>query len=274
MELLAIALIALSAGTIGTMLGLGGGVILVPILTLPIFDVPLKTAVAAGVVAVVANSTAGSGVYLRARFTNVRLALMILMGLTTGALIGSLLGVTLPEWVTKSAFALLLLYVAYAMSRPRGSAAAATAGLPDPMGVGGHYVDPANGRTMIYVPQNLKQGVPFSALGGLASGLFGIGGGPITVPIMNLVMNVPLKAATSTSSFMVGLTATASALVYYGHGEIDPRITIACVCGIVFGARIGARLAKKIQQAQLQRVFVVVMIMLAVSMGLQAVGVL
>lgn len=274
MELLAIALIALAAGTLGTMLGLGGGVILVPVLTLPLFDVELKTAVAASVVAVVANSTAGSGVYLRARFTNLRLGLMTLMGLTTGALIGSLLGVNLPDAVTKSAFALLLLYVAYAMSRPRRSGAEPTSGKPDPFGVRGHYDDPAQGRTVSYVPQNLRVGVPFSALGGVASGLFGIGGGPITVPIMNLLMEVPLKAATSTSSFMVGLTAAASALVYYGHGEIDPRITVACVIGIVFGARLGARLAKGIQQAQLQRVFVVVMICLAGSMGLQAAGVL
>ncbi len=276
-ELVAIGLVALAAGTLGTMLGLGGGVILVPVLTL-VFRLDLETAVAASAIAVVANSISGSGVYLRARLTNVRLALVLLVPMSFGALAGGLLVVSLPEAVTKSLFALLLFYVVYVMARRRAPVIAASSVEirlpPDPHGLAGRYQDTSVNQIVDYVPRGFRIGIPVSSLAGVASGMFGIGGGPITVPLLTLVMGVPVKAAASTSSFMVGLTASASALIYYTHGSVNPRVSVAAVFGIVVGARLGARLSSRIHPARLTQVFVVVLLLLAVSMGLQGVGVL
>ncbi len=275
-ELVAIGLVAIGAGTLGTMLGLGGGVILVPVLTL-IFRIELETAVAASAIAVVANSVSGSGVYLRARLTNVRLALILLVSMTAGALAGGLLVVSLPDAVTKSLFALLLFYVAYVMARRRAPVIAASSVEivlpPDPHRLAGRYQDLSVNEIVNYVPRKLSIGVPVSSLAGVASGMFGIGGGPITVPLLTLVMGVPVKAAASTSSFMVGLTASASAIIYYTHGSVNPRVTVAAVFGIIIGARLGARVSARIHPARLTQVFVVVLLLLGVSMGLQGIGV-
>jgi len=259
------------------MLGLGGGVILVPVLTL-VFGLNLDVAVAASAIAVVANSVSGSGYYLRARLTNVRLALILLVSTTAGALAGGLLVVSLPEAVTKSLFALLLLYVAYVMARRRVPAAPASSVEivlpPDPYRLAGRYQDVSVNEIVNYVPHGLRIGIPVSSLAGVASGMFGIGGGPITVPLLTLVMGVPVKAAASTSSFMVGLTASASALIYYTHGSVNPRVSVAAVFGIIVGARIGARVSGRVHPTRLTLVFVVVLLLLAVSMGLQGFGVL
>jgi uncharacterized membrane protein YfcA len=259
------------------MLGLGGGVILVPVLTL-VFGLNLETAVAASAIAVVANSLSGSGFYLRVRLANVRLAFMLLVSMTAGALAGGLLVVSLPEAVTKNLFALLLVYVAFVMARRRAPVIAASSVEivlpPDPYQLIGRYQDVSVNQIVTYVPRKLRIGIPVSSLGGLASGMFGIGGGPITVPLLTLVMGVPVKAAASTSSFMVGLTASASALIYYAHGSVNPRVSVAAVFGIVVGARVGARVSARVHPARLTQIFVVVLLLLAASMGLQGFGVL
>jgi uncharacterized membrane protein YfcA len=259
------------------MLGLGGGVILVPILTL-VFGISLETAVAASAIAVVANSISGSGFYLQARMTNVRLALLLLVSMSAGALAGGLLVVSLPDSITKGLFALLLIYVAFVMARRRAPVLPASSVKitlqPDPYGLAGRYQDTAVNQIVDYVPHRLRVGVPVASLGGLASGMFGIGGGPITVPLLTLVMGLPVKAAASTSSFMVGLTASTSGVIYYTHGTVNPRVTVAAVFGIVVGAWFGTRISSRIQPARLTQVFVVVLVVLGVSMALQATGVL
>lgn len=275
-ELIGLALVAAGAGTLGAMLGLGGGVFLVPILSLG-FDVPLRAAIAASAISVVANSLSGSRVYLRLRYTNLRLAMLLLVTTTAGATAGGLLAVSLPDAVLKSAFATLLLIIAGIMLSRRTPVMASTVEIsqpPDPYRLEGRYADGPVGEVVSYVPVRLGAGLSLSTLAGLASGLFGIGGGPITVPLLNLVMNVPLKAAASTSAFMVGLTASASAIVYYNAGHVDPQIVIPSVLGIVLGARFGARLATRLRPDHLITIFVAVMVLLSVSMYLDAAGVI
>ena len=116
--------------------------------------------------------------------------------------------------------------------------------------------------------------MPVAGLAGVASGMFGIGGGPVTVPLMTLVMGMPVKAAASTSSFMFGLSSSVSALIYYTYGSVNPRMSVAAVFGIVVGARLGARVSARLQPERLTQLFIVVLVSLAVSMGLQAAGVL
>lgn len=259
------------------MLGLGGGVFLVPILSL-IFGVPLKTAIAASAIAVVANSASGSAVYLKARFTNVRLALAMLVAMVAGAIAGGFLAVNLPESILKGSFGLLLLYVSSVMFRRgrRGAPRPTTVDTNpshDPHRLGGRYFDPASGGIVRYVPQKLRLGLPGASLAGIASGMFGIGGGPITVPLYTIVMGLPMKAATSTSAFMFGLTASASALVYYQSDLVDPTVAVPAVLGIISGARVGAAVVRRIHSTQLNTVFVFVLAGLAISMLLDAFGV-
>ncbi|HAX26134.1 MAG TPA: sulfite exporter TauE/SafE family protein [Thermomicrobiales bacterium] len=276
-EAILIAAVALGAGVLGSMLGLGGGVFLVPILSL-VFGVPLKTAIAASAIAVVSNSASGSAVYLKARFTNVRLALVMLVAMVAGAIAGGFLAVSLPESILKGSFGLLLLYVSAVMfRRGRGGTARAaptdTTATEDPHRLGGRYFDAATGGIVRYVPRKLLIGLPGAGLAGVASGMFGIGGGPITVPLYTIVMGLPMKAATSTSAFMFGLTASASALVYYQNDLVNPIVTVPAVLGIISGARVGAGVVRRIHPAHLNTVFVFVLAGLAISMLLNAFGV-
>jgi uncharacterized protein len=258
------------------MLGLGGGVFLVPIVSL-VFGVQLETAVAASAIAVVANSASGSANYLRARFTNVRLAMLMLVPTTIGAVIGGIVAVGLPEAVLKGLFAALLLFVAIVMYRRSflGIASSVAVELPvDPLRLGGRYQDPSVNAIVSYVPRQLRYGLPVASIGGVASGMFGIGGGPITVPVMTILMQIPVKAAASTSSFMVGLTASASAFVYYANGLVNPRITVAAVFGIVLGARLGVRVATRVRPQLLVAIFIIALVTLAFLMASDAVGVI
>lgn len=275
-EFLGIVAVAVGAGTLGTMLGLGGGVFLVPILSL-FFGVDLKVAIAAGAIAVVANSCSGSAVYLRARFTNVRMALVMLTSMVAGGLGGGFLAVSLPQSVLKGGFAALLMYVAIVMYRrltPAGTDGfAGVAMRPDPHRLGGRYLDPGGNHVVEYVPHRFRVGIPVASLAGVASGMFGIGGGPITVPLYTIVMGVPVKAATSTSSFMFGMTASASAFVYYEAGKVDPSIAVPCVLGIIAGAKIGAAIASRVKARALAVFFIFTLIALSISMALDGFGV-
>lgn len=264
--------VATGAGVLGTMLGLGGGVFLVPIFTL-VFDIPLRAAIAASAIAVVANSVSGSRVYLQLRFTNVRLALLLLTGMTAGALLGGLAAVSIPQTLLKIIFASMLLSIAAIMFLrriPRARDRIPREPPPDPYYLAGRYQDSFFGEVVRYVPQRLRVGVPVSALAGVASGMFGIGGGPISVPLMNLVMRVPVKAAASTSSFMVGLTASTSAFIYYSAGYVDASVVVPAMFGIVVGARLGARIAARVRPDLLALIFIGVLVLLAGSMYLDA----
>jgi uncharacterized protein len=177
----------------------------------------------------------------------------------------------------KTLFAALLLYVAFVMARRRLPTVASSVAIElprDPLSLGGRYQDPSVNLIVTYVPQRIATGVPVASLGGIASGMFGIGGGPVTVPLMTLLMQVPVKAAASTSSFMVGLTASASGFVYYTSGFVNPRVTVAAVLGIVIGARVGVRFATRMRPAVLTGIFTVLLSLLAASMLLDALGVL
>lgn len=272
-EAVALIIVAALTGTLGTMLGLGGGIFLVPVLSL-VFHVPLTSAIAASAIAVVANSISGSRYYLNNRFTNVRLAYVMLIPTTMGAIIGGLIATSIPQTALKVVFATMLLAIAYIMVKRRnpGSIPVGRFRAPDPLRLEGRYVDGPAGDVVTYVPRRVTYALPIASVGGLSSGLFGIGGGPIIVPIMNLVMRVPVKAAASTSSFMVGMTASASAFIYYSRGHVDPGLTVIAMGGIIVGARIGALLSPRVSARFLIILFVSVLVILSVSMYFDALG--
>jgi uncharacterized protein len=262
---------AFCTAILGSMLGLGGGVFLVPIFTL-FFGVDQKLAIGASAIAVATNSVVGSTVHLQSRFTNLRLAMILQVTTAFGALIGALVGVWAPERALNVIFAMLLLYAAISMAVKRSAPAPETENLPDPHGLAGEYVDPASNRPVRYVPQRLKVGLSVSGLAGALSGMLGVGGGVIQVPLMNVLMSIPMKAAAGTSSFMVGVTSVATASVYYSNKKVDPTIVVPAMVGIFLGSQAGSRLTRRVPTQRLTLLFVLILVYLGLSLASKAAG--
>jgi len=267
MILLGYLCLGIAAGILGSLLGLGGGVLIVPGLTL-LFGLPIKTAIATSVVAVVTNSLAGSMVYVRKGFTHIKLAMILEITTTLGALAGGLIAVWVSGRWLYGLFALVALYIVYAMRRPP---AAETA--DDPEGVlPAAFTDPATGCEVRYGVHHVGVGVAVSTVAGVLSSLLGIGGGAVKVPIMCQIMGVPIKAATATSTFMIGITTATAAMVYYGSGLVEPALVVPVALGAVVGAQVGSRMGARIRSRALRTLFQVFLVFIAAQMAWRALG--
>lgn len=267
MLLLGYLALGVAAGILGSLLGLGGGVLIVPGLTL-LFGLPIKTAIAASVVAVVTNSLAGSVVYVRKGFTHIKLAMILEITTTLGAVAGGMIAVWVSGRWLYGLFAAVALYIVYAMRRPPSGETA-----DDPDGVlPVEFTDPATGREVRYGVHHLGAGVAASTVAGVLSSLLGIGGGVVKVPIMCQVMGVPIKAATATSTFMIGITTATAAMVYYGSGLVVPALVVPVALGAVVGAQLGSRLGAKVQSKVLRALFQVFLLFIAAQMAWRALG--
>lgn len=271
-EVISLALVAAGASTLGSMLGLGGGVFLVPIFTL-FFGIDEKLAIGASAIAVVTNSVVGSSNHLRARFTNIRLAMLLQVTTATGALIGASFAVNAPETILNGIFGAVLVYAALSMLLKRRAEIENSRAGPDPWNLGATYDDPATKTTVSYLPKRLPFGLGVSGGAGLISGMLGVGGGVIQVPAMNLLMRVPVKAAAGTSTFMVGITAVATSFVFYSEDKIDPTIVVPAVVGIMFGSQFGSRLTRKVKAQDLIILFVLILLYLGLSLVLKSFGI-
>jgi uncharacterized membrane protein YfcA len=272
-QFIELAFAAAAASMLGSMLGLGGGVFMVPIMTLFIGIDP-KIAVGASAISVVTNSVIGSTNHLRSGFTNLRLAMMMETLTAIGAFIGATIAVAVNDKVLSIVFGVVLLYSAISMVKKRTAAIGdAGAGMADPMRLGGHYVDPATKREIRYVPQNVPFGMAISSGAGVLSGMLGVGGGVIKVPMMNLFMHIPVKAAAGTSSFMVGLTSVATATVFYADNKLIPAVVVPIMLGVIAGSQIGSHLTRRLQTHRLVLIFFVVLFYLGLSMILDAFGI-
>ncbi len=264
---LLLALSGLLAGAFGAMLGLGGGILIVPILTLG-FGVPLTAAIGTSLICVIATSTGAAAVNVRAGRADVRLGITLAAGTVVGAATGGVVAGLLPERLLAGLFALLLAYTAVTMLR--GLRAAGTpdeAASPDadpsaPDGPG------APG----YRHRRMPAGIGVSFVGGNVSGLLGVGGGIVMVPLINLVLGAPLRVAVATSNFMIGITAAAGAYAYLFRGDVDPRLAAPMVLGVAAGAALGARISPRVRTSWLTVLFVVVAAYVAVQMALRAAG--
>jgi uncharacterized membrane protein YfcA len=265
---LAIFLVALLAGTTGAMLGLGGGIILVPVLTL-IFGVPMRTAVAASTVSIIATSTGAAVAYLQDRLSNVRVAMWLEMGTATGALTGALVAGYLNQRLLFILFGALLAYSGWNMFRTR-SAEYPREVVPDRVSrslrLGGSYHDQVLGRQVDYQVTRSIPGLIIMYFSGAAAGLLGIGAGIFKVPAMDQVMGLPFKVSTATSNFMIGVTAASGAVVYFVRGDVDPLITGPVVLGVLFGALLGARLMVRMKAATVRKLFIPLVAYTAVVM--------
>jgi uncharacterized protein len=279
-----------AAGVFGSWLGLGGGTLIVPLLTL-VFGLDLRTAVGVSLVCVIMTSSAAAGVYLERHVANLRLGMSLELFTAIGALVGGSIAFLVDERLLSLLFAALLGYVAFSMARARSPEA-----VIDDLGAGesGDPTDPTataiepppadHGSTVTgrraamlasvagpdYEVRNLGRGVIGSAGAGVASALLGIGGGTVKVPLMHLAMGVPLRVATATSNLMRGITAAAGAVIYLLRGEIDPYVAGPTAIGVFLGATLGSRVAHRIGLRYLRLLFVVVMTYTAIQMLLRA----
>jgi|MudIll2142460700_1097286.scaffolds.fasta_scaffold149862_2 hypothetical protein len=253
--------VGIAVGVLGSMLGIGGGVLLIPLL-IGLFGVGIKTAIGASIISVIATSAAAGAVYVSRGQTHSRLAMVLEVATTLGALTGGFTAVLLSPNLLTGIFAAVLVYVAFSMRRIRkDEPEAAPTGLLDTS-----YYDPMTGKRITYGVRHLPLGMGASFLAGNVSGLLGIGGGIIKVPIMSLVMGMPLRAAIATSNFAIGITAATSAIIYYQHGYIDPSIAIPTALGVLVGARQGTRLGGRVRSNRLKQIFQVVVLVFAVQM--------
>jgi uncharacterized membrane protein YfcA len=270
---LEIGTVAAVAAILGSMLGLGGGVFLVPILTL-FFGIDPKFAVGASAVVVVTNSVVGSTNHLRIRFTNPRLAMLLQIATAAGAIAGALYGVLADPRVIYIVFGAVLVYAAVSMVvRSERQVTAPPPGTPDTLRLGAAFRDPAIKEEVSYIPINVGWGMGVGVGAGVISGMLGVGGGVVMVPAMNLLMRVPVKAAVGTSTFMVGMTSVATAFVFYSRGFIDPTLVVPAIVGVFLGGQIGSRLTRRIKAQRLALLFAVILLYLGLSLLLRAFGI-
>jgi len=249
-----------AAGVFGSLLGLGGGILIVPLLTLG-FGLPLREAVGVSLVSVIVTSGASAGVFLQRRVANLRLGMTLELFTAAGALIGGLVAFLLSEQLLAALFALLLVYVAITMIRPRDEPAdEVTDAAPPASAIERSLSGPG------YRVTNLGRGAAGSVGAGVISALLGVGGGLVKVPVMHLLMGVPLRVATATSNLMIGVTASASAVIYLLRGEIDPYVAGPTAIGVFLGATAGSRTAHRIDVRFLRVLFVVVLLYTAFQM--------
>ena len=267
-------LTGLGTGVLGALLGIGGGVFLIPVLVL-LLHVEMHTAIAASLVCVIATSSAAASVYLKNGLTNVRLGMTLEMATTAGGIVGGLVAVHVSERLLQLLFAGLMAVTALAMwRRPREEAASVNRPEGDhPYGhLGGEYDDPKLKRRVSYTVQRLPFGMGISLIAGGLSGLLGIGGGVIKVPALVLAMEVPLRAATATSDFMIGVTALASAYIYYVRGHMDLLVAGPVSMGTFLGSLAGAHLATRLHSKILTAIFAAVLALTALEMLLRGLG--
>jgi uncharacterized protein len=261
LTLLAIFLTGIVSGAFGSMLGIGGAMILVPVITL-FLGVPIKVAIGASIVSVIAVSSAAQIVYVGRGLTHTRLGMVLELATSIGAILGGVTAVLVSAKYLQGLFAAILLWGALSMYRGRGhESEIEPTGLMDQS-----YEDPSTGEVVAYGVRRLPVGLGLSFVAGNLSGLLGIGGGAIKVPAMSLFMNVPLKAAIATSNFAIGVTAATSAAIYYGKGYMDPAVAAPTALGILIGGLIGSRVGTRLPAKVLRAIFAVVLLVFAVQM--------
>jgi uncharacterized membrane protein YfcA len=257
------------AGFLGALTGLGGGVVIVPMLVI-LFGVDLPYAIGVSLVSVIATSSGAASSFVREGYSNLRLAMVLEIATTVGALVGAALVVRLmsPELsrALSVIFAVVLLGSAALSIRPHRGPRTATN--PDRVAtwLGLHSTFPTDDGPCPYHVRQVPLGFGLMFLAGLLSGLLGIGSGALKVLAMDLAMRIPFKVSTTTSNLMIGVTAAASAGVYLGKGYIDPGLALPVVLGVLLGSALGARLMLIIQAPVLRIVFVIVLVLMALQM--------
>src|SRR3954470_23911126 len=258
------------AGLLGSLLGLGGGIIIIPVLTLWL-HIDIRYAIGASIVSVIATSSGAAASYVRDRLTNMRVAMVLELATTSGALTGAYLaGLLSARWLY-IIFGVVLGYSSLVMIRKLSnpefeSVVAKPAPWADYLRLHGSYYDERLGREIVYRVVSTRIGLGLMYVAGAISGLLGIGSGALKVPAMDLAMHMSIKVSTATSNFMIGVTAAASAGVYFMRGEIDPFIAAPVAVVVLIGAILGSKLLGKTKSSVIRIGFVAVLIWISIQM--------
>jgi uncharacterized membrane protein YfcA len=263
---------SLSAGLLGALTGLGGGVVLVPLLTLG-FHVDIRYAIGVSLISVIATSSGAAAAYVREGYSSVRIGMFLEMATTIGAILGAYLATVVHTQFLAIIFGLVLIYSAFlSWQQARNPVPELKQGSPwsDKLRLSGSYPDPAGKRTH-YEVENVSGGFGLMFVAGTLSGLLGIGSGAVKVLAMDRIMKVPFKVSTTTSNFMIGVTAAASAGIYLHRGLIAPGLAFPVMLGVLTGSLIGARYLVRAHVAVLRVVFTFVVLALGLEMILDGV---
>jgi hypothetical protein len=253
------------AGLLGALTGLGGGVVIVPLLT-SVFGVDVRYAIGASLVSVIATSCGAASTYIRQGYTNLRLGMFLEVATTVGAIIGALLATVISIKLLTLILAIVLLYSAYLAQQPRPDEFCDEIDEPlgDPLKLSGTCPTPDG--LMTYQANSIPLGFGLMSIAGVLSGLLGIGSGALKVLAMDQVMRLPFKVSTTTSSFTIGVTAAVSAGVYLARGYIDPGLAMPVMLGVFPGALLGAKVLVGTKVSVLRIVFSVVLVVMSFKM--------
>jgi uncharacterized protein len=265
--------VSLGASALGGVLGMASGIFIVPIL-IGLGGVDIHTAIVVSIVSVIACSCGGAAAFLRERLTNVRVAIVLEVATTLGALTGVLLFGLVPASGLFALFALILLLSAQQMLNRRRERGAAEPSQPGRWPtLDASYPDRDLGREVAYRVERVPLGMALMYGAGLISALLGIGSGVLKIPAMDTALRLPIKVSSATSNFMIGVTAAASGGAYFAKGLITPALAGPVALGSVIGAALGAKALMRVPNEKLRLVFVVVLLLLAVQMALEAFGI-
>ncbi|MDE1177371.1 MAG: sulfite exporter TauE/SafE family protein [Edaphobacter sp.] len=257
--------ISIAAGLLGALTGLGGGIVVTPALTL-LLGVDIRYAIGASLVSVVATSSGAAAAYVRDGLSNIRIGMFLEVATTVGAIAGALLASKAPTSALAILFGLVLLHSAWQVVQPQKQQV--VTGPADPLAqrlrLAGVYTSPQG--DVAYRVSRAKSGFGLMYVAGMLSGMLGIGSGALKVIAMDRVMGMPFKVSTATSSFMIGVTAVASAAIYLKRGYIQPLIALPVMLGVLCGSILGARLLAHLPVKTLRRLFAIVVAVIAVQM--------
>jgi uncharacterized membrane protein YfcA len=262
---LIVGLAGIVAGGLGSLLGLGGGVFLVPLLVVAL-GLPMPQAVAISLTTVVATSSVVASRVTGRHLINLRLGMLLEVATAAGGLLGGLTAMALTPLLLQYLFAAVMLFIAAVTLARRNRRNVQLATDADPGWLGGRFHDPQSGRVVTYRVKRLPLALAGSFVAGNLSSLLGIGGGVLKVPLLNAWCGVPLRVAAATSALMIGVTAVPGAIIYFGNGQLRPALAAAAVLGVQAGAPLAARLGLALTDKALSLLLVGVMLFVAASM--------
>jgi hypothetical protein len=257
------------AGSLGALLGIGGGVFVVPFLVL-VLHLPMQTAVGIGLTTVIATSTVVSAGRAGKRLINMRLGMLLEVATTIGALGAGILAQAMAASTLQALFGVVTAATGVVMLRRMRSRNVIRNAETDPGLLGGRYYDAESGGEVVYRVRRLPLGLAASFVAGSVSSLLGVGGGIVKVPALNAWCGVPLRAAAATSAFMIGVTATVGAFLYFANGRIIPSLAAAAVLGVLAGSRLGFRIGARARAQWLKLLMAIVLLVVSVLMFVRA----
>ena len=270
----AIFVISIGAGLVGALAGVGGGILIVPALTL-LFGIDIRLAIGASIVSVIATSSGAAAAYVRDRMTDMRVGMFLELATTTGAVVGALLAAVVAPGLLYVLLGLVLLGSAVMQVLRLGEelpSQVEPSGLGARLGLASSYPDARLGREVAYAAQRIPLGFALMWGAGVVSGLLGIGSGALKVVAMDGAMRLPMKVSSATSNFMIGVTAAASAGIYLGRGDVDPTLVAPVALGVLAGATLGARLLPRLSNRHLRWIFLPVLIAIGIQTLARGIG--